>query len=67
MNQFFADKAMAAVDRLVQQDKDVLPLVWVHDYHLTLAAALIRQVKAIDKNYRNCLQVERAVGKWAAV
>ncbi|XP_046447216.1 alpha,alpha-trehalose-phosphate synthase [UDP-forming]-like [Daphnia pulex] len=46
VNQFFADKAMAAVDRLVQQDKDVLPLVWVHDYHLTLAAALIRQQAA---------------------
>ena len=45
VNQFFADKAMEAVDSLVQQNKDVLPLVWVHDYHLTLAAALIRKVK----------------------
>jgi len=38
---------MEAVDRLVQQDKNVLPLVWVHDYHLTLAAALIRKVKQL--------------------
>lgn len=44
VNQFFADKTMEAVDRLLQQDKDVLPLVWVHDYHLTLAASIIRKV-----------------------
>jgi trehalose 6-phosphate synthase/phosphatase len=45
VNQFFADKAIEAVDSLVLKDKDVLPLVWVHDYHLTLAAALIRKVQ----------------------
>lgn len=44
VNQVFADKAMEAVERLLQQDKDVMPLVWVHDYHLTLAAAIIRKV-----------------------
>lgn len=44
VNQFFADKAMEAIDRLLVQDKDVLPLVWVHDYHLTLVASIIRKV-----------------------
>ena len=44
VNQIFADKAMEAVDRLGRQGNAVLPLIWVHDYHLTLAAAIIRQV-----------------------
>lgn len=35
---------MEAIDRLLVQDKDVLPLVWVHDYHLTLVASIIRKV-----------------------
>lgn len=53
MNQIFADKAMEAVDRLGRQGNAVLPLIWVHDYHLTLAAAIIRQVNKniLYKNY----------------
>lgn len=35
---------MEAVDRLRHQNATILPLVWIHDYHLTLAAGIIRQV-----------------------
>ncbi|XP_057370601.1 uncharacterized protein LOC130691645 [Daphnia carinata] len=51
MNQLFAKKAIEAVERLVQKEKDILPLVWVHDYHLTLAAAIIRKL-ATEKGIR---------------
>lgn len=52
MNHLFAKKAIEAVERLLQQDKDILPLVWVHDYHLTLAAAMIRKVYGVfHRNY----------------
>lgn len=44
MNQLFAEKTMEAIARLKNEDEKVLPLVWVHDYHLTLAASIIRKV-----------------------
>lgn len=47
VNQEFADKAVYAL-RLLKEDKEkngtAPPIVWVHDYHLMLAANWIRQV-----------------------
>ena len=44
INQLFADKTMEAVKLLKDRKQDVLPLIWIHDYHLTLAAKYIRKV-----------------------
>lgn len=43
INQLFADKTMEAVKLLKDRKQDVLPLIWIHDYHLTLAAKYIRK------------------------
>lgn len=47
INEEFADKTVHALHLLQQESKDKLcspPIVWVHDYHLMLAANWIRQV-----------------------
>jgi len=43
INQRFAQETLAAL-RNLPQDPDNVPLVWIHDYHLMLAATTIRQV-----------------------
>ena len=50
MNHLFAEKTMEAVERLKKERPEVLPLIWIHDYHLTLAAETIRQ-SAKEKGY----------------
>lgn len=46
MNKEFAEKTFRALEMLDQSDEKEpdAPLVWVHDYHLMLAANWIRQV-----------------------
>lgn len=55
LNQEFADKAVKAL-HLLREDKDYdntsAPIVWVHDYHLMLAANWIRQ--AAEENDIPC-------------
>lgn len=49
VNKEFAAKtfrALAMVDKSDDKEPDA-PLVWVHDYHLMLAANWIRQVKSL--------------------
>lgn len=45
VNQIFADKALKALKMVVaEKTDDVTPIIWIHDYHLMLAANWIRQV-----------------------
>ena len=46
MNEHFADATLEAL-RQVLRDKggDQVPIVWIHDYHLMLAANNIRKVR----------------------
>ncbi|GLH02508.1 Trehalose-6-phosphate synthase [Gryllus bimaculatus] len=46
VNQLFADKTIEAFDKLIaeQGNSAGTPLIWIHDYHLMLAANWVRQV-----------------------
>lgn len=44
VNQEFAQKTILALKNLKTEDDQGPPLVWVHDYHLMLAANTIRNV-----------------------
>ena len=44
INQIFADKTLEAIEQLKKDNNKALPLVWIHDYHLTLAASITRKV-----------------------
>ena len=45
MNKEFADKTVAALQTLTKEDVETgTPLIWLHDYHLMLAANTIRNV-----------------------
>lgn len=51
MNQLFADKTMEAIQQstLVEGETETIPLVWIHDYHLTLVPSILRQAMS-DQN-----------------
>nr|APZ77037.1 trehalose-6-phosphate synthase [Gampsocleis gratiosa] len=53
VNQLFAEKTMSALMSLILEQKDSVatPLVWIHDYHLMLAANWVRQA-AEEKDMR---------------
>ena len=40
VNMMFATRTIEAVSRI--QDTDTVPVIWIHDYHLMLAATTIR-------------------------
>lgn len=44
VNQIFADKTLEAIQMSIDQEPGIEPLVWIHDYHLTLTPSIIRQV-----------------------
>lgn len=44
MNQIFADKTLEAIQLSLDEEPNIEPLVWIHDYHLTLTSSIIRQV-----------------------
>lgn len=44
VNKNFADLTLSALRRATKENPDQVPLVWIHDYHLMLAANTIRQV-----------------------
>ncbi len=52
VNEVFAQKAIEALRRMLEENPDQVPLVWVHDYHLMLAANSIREIA--DKENLNC-------------
>jgi trehalose 6-phosphate synthase/phosphatase len=44
VNQLFADKTLEAMNHIRYPKKGkVLPLIWIHDYHLTLTAKIVRK------------------------
>lgn len=46
VNKEFADKTLNALKSLNKEDVEAgAPLVWLHDYHLMLAANTIRNVR----------------------
>ena len=45
VNELFAKITLQALRRMAAQNPDQIPLVWIHDYHLMLAANTIRQVR----------------------
>jgi len=46
VNKEFASKTVGALENLSKEDTNSgTPLVWLHDYHLMLAANSIRNVK----------------------
>lgn len=44
MNQLFAEKTIVALKTLLSEQPNASPLIWIHDYHLMLAANWVRQV-----------------------
>ena len=44
MNQLFADKTLEAIEFSKMDGPDIVPLIWIHDYHLTLMPSILRQV-----------------------
>lgn len=63
VNKEFALKTLDAlrqVDRRLKRESDTsVPIIWIHDYHLMLAATMIRQValagfsSVINERYLN--------------
>jgi len=53
VNQIFAEKTLEAIEKLKKENNNVLPLVWLHDYHLTLAASIIRKVPGLFEESLN--------------
>ena len=45
VNQLFADKTLESIQLSIKEAPDVVPLVWIHDYHLTLMPSILRQVR----------------------
>jgi trehalose 6-phosphate synthase/phosphatase len=44
VNQLFADKTLEAMELSKKEGPDIVPLIWIHDYHLTLMPSILRQV-----------------------
>ena len=44
VNEKFAVNTLTALRNSLSENPDQVPLVWIHDYHLMLAANTIRQV-----------------------
>ena len=44
MNEKFAEVTLKALRKTLDDRPDNIPIVWIHDYHLMLAANTIRQV-----------------------
>ena len=44
MNEKFAHVTLDALRKALQEQIDQVPIIWIHDYHLMLAANTIRQV-----------------------
>ena len=44
MNEKFADITLNALRKTLDEKPEQLPVIWIHDYHLMLAANTIRQV-----------------------
>lgn len=44
VNEKFAEVTLNALRQALDENPDQVPLVWIHDYHLMLAANTIRQV-----------------------
>ena len=49
VNNTFAQKVIEALKQKLDENPDSIPTVWIHDYHLMLAANKIRQL-ASDQN-----------------
>eukprot|EP00096_Caligus_rogercresseyi_P014871 TRINITY_DN7350_c0_g1_i1.p1 TRINITY_DN7350_c0_g1~~TRINITY_DN7350_c0_g1_i1.p1 ORF type:complete len:769 (-),score=99.59 TRINITY_DN7350_c0_g1_i1:124-2430(-) len=43
VNQAFADKTLDVIREMLHKNPKASPLVWIHDYHLMLAASAIRE------------------------
>ena len=44
VNEKFAEVTINALKKTLEGNPDQLPIIWIHDYHLMLAANTIRQV-----------------------
>ena len=44
VNEIFATATLTALRRSIDENRDQCPIIWIHDYHLMLAANTIRQV-----------------------
>ena len=42
VNELFAKKAIEALLKMQHGDDSDIPIIWIHDYHLMLAASTIR-------------------------
>lgn len=51
VNENFAQAVLKALRRINKEKADQIPIVWIHDYHLMLAANTIRQVRSIINNF----------------
>lgn len=51
VNELFAEKTIKALRCLLDEQPTATPLVWIHDYHLMLAANWVRQI-AEESNLR---------------
>ena len=49
VNQIFANKTLEAIQLSRDEEPDIEPLVWIHDYHLTLTPSIIRQVMSLPR------------------
>ena len=48
VNEHFAEATLTALRQVIKEKgEDTVPIVWIHDYHLTLAANAIRKVSSI--------------------
>ena len=45
MNRTFAAITLEALRRMLKENPKEKPIVWIHDYHLMVAANTIRQVR----------------------
>ena len=45
VNEKFAEVTINALKKTLDENPDQLPIIWIHDYHLMLAANTIRQVR----------------------
>jgi len=44
VNDHFAEITLQALRKMLKENPDQVPLVWIHDYHLMLAANTVRTV-----------------------
>ena len=47
MNDNFSEAVLKALRQVTKENPEQVPIVWIHDYHLMLAANTIRQVRCV--------------------